>query len=116
MVKLTIEEENFIEDLVKHAKNLYGGNWASVLKKATVPLPRKGFHERSRFFHEFDMEEEEKTIKQLQKKNIVVIRQEEVDVQNGGSFQEKYGDGNDKFIGIRPQKLRKLRHQLNLDG
>ncbi|MFB6174607.1 MAG: hypothetical protein ABEJ87_01360 [Candidatus Nanohalobium sp.] len=115
-MKLTIPEENYIEDLAKFTQDLYGNNWRSVLKKASVPLPRKGFHSRTEYFHEFDTGKEEKVIKQLQKKNIVVIRNHEIDIQGETDFHEKYSDGNNQFIGIRPEKLSELHQHLNLDG
>lgn len=113
-MKLTVEEGNYIRGLVAHAKDLYGEKWERILRKKALALPRKGLNTRTDVLEEFDPEMEEKVIKQLVKKNIVEIRQEETDVQRQGSFQDKYGDRNDKFIGLRPEKIGALKEQLDL--
>lgn len=113
-MKLTIEEGNYLEELFNHAEKVYGSKWERILKKKALPFPSKGFNERTGGFEEFDAKKESEVIKQLQKKNIVVLTREEADVQKQGEFQEKYGDGNDQFIGIRPGKLEKLREQLSI--
>lgn len=112
-MKLTIEEGNYLEGLFDHAKKVYGSKWERILKKKALPFPREGFNSRTDGFEEFDSGEESKVIKQLQKKNIVVLKEEKADVQKQGKFQDKYGGGGDKFIGIRPQKLEKLKQQLD---
>lgn len=113
-MKLTIEEGNYLEKLFDHVENVYGGKWERILKKGALPFPREGFNARTGGFEEFDVETESKVIKQLQKKNIVVLKEEKADVQRQGDFQDKYGDGNDQFIGINPEKLEKLKEQLSI--
>lgn len=113
-MKLTVEEGNYIQGLVAHAKSLYGEKWEKILRKTALTLPMKGLNTRSEILEEFDSQMEEKVIKQLVQKNIVEIRQEKTDIQRQGSFQDRYGDGNDKFIGVRPEKLKELKDQLNL--
>ena len=113
-MKLTVEEGNYIQGLVSHARNLYGRKWERILKKTALTLPKKGLNTRTGVLEEFDAQNEEKVIKQLVQKNILEIRQEETDIQRQGSFQDRYGDGNDKFIGLRPEKLEELKDQLDL--
>lgn len=113
-MKLTIEEGNYLEELVKHTKELYDGRWERILEKEALPLPRRGFNEKKEKFEEFDPGKEEKVIKQLQEKNIVTVREEETRIQRQGQFQEKYGDQNNQFIGINPEKMEELKEQLDL--
>lgn len=113
-MKLTVEEGNYIQGLVRRARDLYGAKWEKILKKKALTLPRKGLNTRTGVLEEFDLQMEEKVIKQLVQKNIVEIRQEETNIQRQGSFQDRYGDENDKFIGLTPEKLEKLKNQLDL--
>ena len=113
-MKLTVEEGNYIQGLVAQARNLYGKTWERILKKTALALPEKGLNTRTGVLEEFDAQKEEKVIKKLVQKNILEIRQEQTDIQRQGSFQDRYGDGNDKFIGLRPKKLEKLKDQLDL--
>jgi len=113
-VKLTAEEARYIQGLVARAKELHGEKWRRILEKKALALPKKGLSQRTDVLEEFDPGEEEKFIKQLVQKNIVEIRKQETDIQRQGCFQDRYGDGNDKFIGLRPWKLRKLEEQLDL--
>jgi len=113
-MKLTIEEGNYLELIVKRAKSLYGNSWERMLEKNNLPLPQQGFGETRQQFKGFDTEKEEKVLKQLQKKNIVVIRKKDVDIQKQGGFLERYADQSDMFIGLNPRKIEGLKKQLNL--
>jgi hypothetical protein len=115
-MKLTAEEQRYLKELLSHARGIYGRRWNKILEKKSLPLPTLGFNQKKGKFEKFDPGKEEKVIKQLQKKNIVVIREEETDIQRHGDFQDKYGDRNNKFIGIRPEKLKRLLQQLEIEG
>ncbi len=114
-MKLTIEEGNYLETLLKRTKKLYGNHWETMLEKTSVTLPEKGLNQREDLLPEFDPGKEEEVIEQLKKKNIVTIRKEETEIPEEGEFKEKYSDSSDMFIGINPGKLQELKKQLNIE-
>lgn len=113
-MKLTIAEGNYIEEVANRAKNLYGNGWERTLKRTELPMPKKGFSSLNGGFEEFDMRKEEEVIEQLKQKNIFQVRKHEVDVEREGSFEEKYSEKSEYFVGINRNKIEQLKKQLNL--
>lgn len=113
-MKLTIAEGNYIEEVSNRAKSLYGNGWERTLKRTELPMPKKGFSTLNGAFEEFDMKKEEEVIEQLKQKNILQVRKHEVDVEREGSFEEKYSEKSEYFVGINRNTVDQLKEQLNL--
>lgn len=113
-MKLTIAEGNYIEEVINRARELYGDGWERTLRRTELPMPAKGFSELNGAFEEFDTKKEEEVIEQLKLKNIFQVRKHEVDVEREGSFQDKYADSSEYFVGINRNKLDQLKEQLKI--
>lgn len=113
-MKLTIEEGNYLEAIIGRARNLYGSRWEQILSQDALPMPKKGFSALEDSLEEFDIHKEEKVIEQLQEKNILRVKKHEMDIEKEGSFEQKYSDQSEYFIGLNENKMEGLKQQLSL--